>query len=99
MAQIITVEQKAQPKTGSVQKQTPKTPLFRTINYVLMSICILLLILGYYLLAGGKSLDPEGFSEQIFNKQRIVIAPILMLSGIILGVIAIMYHPKNKTQS
>ena len=98
MAKIITVEKKEQPKTGSNQKPTNTPPLFRMTNYILMSLAILLLILGYILLAGGKSLDPEGFSDKIFSTQRIVVSPILMLSGIIVGVVAIMYHPKTKTK-
>ena len=98
MAKLITVEQKEQTKkSSSNQKPTNKTPLFRKINYILMGICVLLLVLGYILLSGGKSPDPEGFSPEIFSTRRIVVSPILMFSGIVAGVFAIMYHPKNKT--
>jgi len=96
MAKIITVEQKEQAKNSSIQKPTTKSPLFRKINYILMGICVFLLILGYILLSGGKSPDPEGFSPEIFSTRRIVVSPIIMLAGIIAGVFAIMYHPQNK---
>jgi hypothetical protein len=62
-----------------------------------MGISVFLLILGYILLSGGKSSDPYGFSIEIFTTQRIVVSPILIFLGMIVGVVAIMYHPKNKT--
>jgi len=61
-----------------------------------MIIGIVILAIGYILLAGGGSDDPNVFNPEIFNTRRIVIAPIVMLIGLIIGIIAIMYHPKIK---
>ncbi len=71
-------------------------PIFRKFNYILMIIGIVILAIGYILLAGGGSEDPNVFNPEIFNTRRIVIAPLVMLIGLIIGIVAIMYHPKVK---
>jgi len=64
-------------------------------NYLLMGIGILLLIIGFSLLAGGGSSDPNVFSEAIFDTQRLVVAPLFMLAGFVVEIYAIMYRKKN----
>ena len=71
-------------------------PIFRKFNYILMIIGIVILAIGYILLAGGGSEDPNVFNPEIFNTRRIVVAPIVMLIGLIIVIVAIMYHPKVK---
>jgi len=70
-------------------------PLFRKINYILIAIGVIFLALGFILIAGGGSDDPEVFNPDIFNKQRLVVAPVLMLIGLIVEIVAIMYRPKK----
>ena len=65
-------------------------------NYILMGIGILLLVIGFALLAGGGSTDPNYFSPDIFDAQRLIVAPLFMLSGFILEIYAIMYRKKNQ---
>ena len=76
------------------QKKSP--PIFRRFNYILMIVGIVILAIGYFLLAGGGSDDPNVFNPEIFSTRRIVIAPIFMLIGMVTGIFAIMYHPKAK---
>ncbi|MCK5855906.1 MAG: DUF3098 domain-containing protein [Bacteroidales bacterium] len=64
-------------------------------NYIFMGIGILLLIIGFALLAGGGSSDPKVFNPEIFNNQRLVVAPLFMLSGFVLEIYAIMYRKKD----
>ena len=40
-----------------------------------------ILVIGYILMSGGKSEDPNVFSEAIFNFRRITLAPIVVLTG------------------
>ena len=42
-----------------------------------------------------RSEDPSQFSEEIFNFQRLTLAPILIISGFVMGVFAIMYKSKK----
>ena len=64
-------------------------------NYIFMGIGILLLIIGFALLAGGGSTDPNVFNPEIFNAQRLIIAPLFMLAGFIVEIYAIMYRKKS----
>jgi len=54
-------------------------------NYILVAAGTFLAIIGYFLMSGGGSEDPAVFSEELFNTQRMYIAPILILAG--LGVV------------
>ncbi len=58
-------------------------------NYVLLAISALVLIIGYMLMAGGKSSDPNVFNEEVFSFRRITLAPIVVIIGYIIGVYAI----------
>ncbi|MCK5846318.1 MAG: DUF3098 domain-containing protein [Bacteroidales bacterium] len=64
-------------------------------NYLFMGLGLVLIVLGLVLLAGGGSEDPAEFSEEIFNFQRMTIAPVIMLAGFVLEIYAIMYRPKS----
>jgi len=68
---------------------------FEKKNYILLVAGIGILLLGYLLMIGGGSEDPNVFSPEIFSFRRITLSPILILIGY--GVIgyAIMYKPKK----
>ncbi|MDR2970883.1 MAG: DUF3098 domain-containing protein [Bacteroidales bacterium] len=70
-------------------------PLFRKINYILIGIGVLFLAMGYILISGGGSDDPEVFNPAIFDSRRLVVAPILMFIGLIIEIVAIMYRAKK----
>ena len=46
---------------------------------------------------GGESEDPTKFSDEIFNFQRLTLAPILIVSGFILEIFAIMIKSENNS--
>jgi drug/metabolite transporter (DMT)-like permease len=64
--------------------------IFGKRNYMLMIIGLVLIALGYVLMAGGGSDDPNVFNDAIFNKQRLVVAPLLVLAGFGVELYAIM---------
>lgn len=68
---------------------------FNRTNYRLLIIGLLVLILGFVLMIGGGSDDPEVFDEAIFGFRRLTLAPILILTGYIIEIFAIMYRPKE----
>jgi len=52
------------------------------------------IILGFILMSGGKSADPNVFNEaEIYSARRITIAPILILLGLVIEGYAIMKKP------
>lgn len=64
-------------------------------NYILMIAGIVVLTIGYMLLTGGGSDDPDVFSYELFNARRLVVAPIVILGGFVIEIFAIMIKPKK----
>jgi len=54
---------------------------FASTNYKWLGIGLALLVLGYLLMSGGGSDDPDVFSYEIFNFRRITLAPYIVLAG------------------
>ena len=67
---------------------------FGLINYILMGVGIVLLALGYLLLSGGGSDDPNVFNPAMFDNRRLVWAPILIVLGFVVEIVAIMFKKK-----
>jgi hypothetical protein len=59
-------------------------------NYKLMAIGFGIIILGFILMMGGKSNDPNVFNPGIFSFRRITLAPLVLLIGYVLEIYAIM---------
>jgi membrane-bound ClpP family serine protease len=83
-------------------KQNPKTsdkeaidlfPLGKE-NYKLLIIGLAIILLGFILMIGGGSDDPNVFNEDIFSFRRITLAPIIVLFGFLFEIYAIMKKPK-----
>lgn len=51
---------------------------------------LIVMVSGYILLAGGGSSDPEVFNYDMFDFRRMVAAPVVIISGIVIEVVAIM---------
>jgi hypothetical protein len=64
-------------------------------NYRLLFIGLALIFLGFILMIGGGSDDPNVFSDKIFNFRRLTLAPILVLAGYVVEIFAIMKRPEN----
>lgn len=63
-------------------------------NYQIFIAGIALIILGYLLMIGGGSDDPNVFNPAIFDTQRITIAPMVCLLGFVVVIVGIMRRPK-----
>ena len=64
-------------------------------NFILMGIGLSVIILGFILMAGGKSDNPAVFNESMFNFTRITLAPLLVFGGFVFEIYAIMKKPKE----
>ena len=64
--------------------------LFGKRNYRFMIIGLFFIALGFILMSGGGSDDPNIFNEEIYSFRRIGLAPILVVTGFIIEVYAIL---------
>lgn len=64
-------------------------------NYIFMLIGFGLIVLGFILMSGGGSDDPNVFDYSMFSFRRITLAPITVLAGFALEVFAIMKRFKK----
>ena len=85
-----------QKKTTTVNtKENVTNALFGKENYKWMLIGLVVLAIGFFLMAGGKSSDPNVFQDKdVYSTTRITIAPILIIAGLIIEIFAIMKKPK-----
>ena len=66
-------------------------------NLVYIVAGLLLMIIGYALMTGGGTTDPNIFpKEEMFSFRRIVLAPLFILAGFAVEIFAIMHKPKTK---
>lgn len=73
--------------------------LFEKVNYKFLLIGIGIIALGFILMAGGGSDDPNVWSDAIFSFQRIRLAPAMVLAGFGVVIYAILKNPAAaKTQ-
>ena len=70
--------------------------LFTRENYTWMLAGLGVLALGFFLMAGGRSADPNVFdAKEVYSPIRITVAPILIIAGFVIEIIAIMKKPKK----
>lgn len=75
------------------------TFIFGKKNYTFMLIGLGVIALGYLLMAGGGSNDPNVFNPEIYNWRRIRLAPTLVLLGFVIEVYAILLNPDPKIRN
>lgn len=89
------------PYFATMSKKPTTTPtshtsesLFGKTNYIWMLAGIAVIALGLLLMAGGRSADPTVFEQkEVYSTTRITIAPILIIAGLALEVVAIFKKP------
>ncbi len=77
------------------KKQEKATFIFQKKNYKYMFIGLAIITLGFILMAGGGSDNPNVFSDKIFSFRRIRLAPALVLLGFAVEVYAILLNPNK----
>lgn len=77
------------------KQENKNTFLFGKKNYTIMLIGLAFIGLGFILMAGGGSDDPEIFNEEIYNFRRIRLAPTLVIIGLAIEIYAIMAKSKK----
>ena len=59
-------------------------------NLAMMAIGVAIIVLGFVLMAGGGSEDPNVFNYEMFSFRRITLAPLLVIGGFAFEIYAIM---------
>lgn len=70
--------------------------IFQRKNYIFLFVGLAFIALGFILMSGGGSDDPNVFSEDIYNFRRIRLAPTLVLIGLGIEIYAILLNPHKK---
>ncbi len=78
------------------KKNTQTEFVFGKQNYILLLISLAAIAIGFALLSGGGSEDPNEFSEEIFSARRLYVAPLIILAGYFLVIYAIMKRPHQE---
>lgn len=80
-----------------MKNKKDKTPsngfVFEKKGYMLLVLGLVFIITGFSLMVGGGAADPNEFNPEIFNFQRITLAPALVMIGFAIEVFAIMRKP------
>lgn len=76
-------------------ESTKKEFIFGKRNYFFLLLSILLIGLGFIMMSGGGSPDPNTFNPEIFSFRRIRLAPTLVLIGFGVAAYSILTSPKK----
>ncbi len=82
-------------KAEEAKKQDRSEFPFDKDNYKWLLISLAFLFVGFILMIGGGSKDPDVFNYGMFNFQRLTLSPILLFTGYLLGIYAILKKPKS----
>ena len=69
--------------------------LFNKKRYRILFLSIFIITLGFIIMSGGESRDPDIFNNEIYNFKRIRLAPLMVVSGFILCIFSILYKDKK----
>ena len=78
------------------KKPSNKELLFAKKNYLISFIGIIFIIIGYVMMSGGGSNDPNIFNYEIYNFRRIKVAPLLVIIGLTIQFYAILTSDKKQ---
>ena len=67
-------------------------------NVILIGIGLLVMVLGFVLMLGGGSSDPNVFNPAMFSARRITVAPVLICIGIGVIIWGIMRKPRGEEE-
>ncbi len=81
------------PQPGDIKKVEENQRPFGRRNYIAMACCLVLIVVGFILMAGPGSSVEGGFNPDIFSVRRIVIGPAVTFIGFLLMAFAILLKP------
>ena len=85
-------------KKNKNDQKPNKEFIFQKKNYLFLFIGIIFIVLGFILMSGGGSDNPNVFNPDIYSFRRIRLAPTLVLIGLGIQVYAILLNPNKKKE-
>lgn len=79
-----------------LEKSNNQRMPFGAKNYALMAVGVLVIVVGFMLMSGGGDHTTTEFDWSIYSTRRITIAPIVVLLGFVIEILAIMVRFKPK---
>lgn len=73
-----------------------KKLLFSNKNYLLLVLGVVVIAIGFLLMMGGNSTDPNVFNEDVFSFRRIRLAPAVIFVGFAVCIVSIFYTNKKE---
>jgi len=89
----MATKDKKQTENKPVEKGKVSYPLGK-LNFILMAICLLLIIIGFWLMTGDANVGDK-FNENLFESSRVTTGPIIAFLGFVLMAFAIIYRKKD----
>lgn len=86
MANKETTAKQADNKNDGGQQRLP----LGKVNYILMAVCLVLIVLGFFLMAGSPN-EGATFNDAVFDTRRVVVGPLVSLAGFAMMAVAIIY--------
>jgi uncharacterized membrane protein len=79
------------------KNELPLTAAFGKENYMLIGVGLIFIIVGFLMMIGGNSDDPNVFNkDEIYSDRRITYAPIMVFIGYIIEIYAIFKPAKQE---
>lgn len=60
---------------------------------------LIVMVAGFVLMIGGGTVDSDRFNWAMFDFRRLVAAPLVIICGIVIEVVAIMARPKDRVDN
>lgn len=80
-----------------MENKTNKQFLFSKENYIILLAGVIVIGLGFLLMAGGNSDDPNIFNYDVFSFRRIRLAPTVIFIGFGICIYSIFKSPKKQS--
>jgi membrane-bound ClpP family serine protease len=79
----------------NTEKEEEKGFVLGKENLKLLAIGFIIIVIGFLLMTGGKSDDPNIFNKEIFSFRRTTLSTIIVMFGFLFEIYAIMKIPKS----
>lgn len=80
-----------------MENKPATTFLFEKQNYIILLAGVIVIALGFLLMSGGNSTDPNVFNEDVFSFRRIRLAPTVIFIGFVICIYSIFKSPKKQS--